>query len=123
LTPQVDAAQVGVPFAVPGHALPHVLQLAALLVRSTHEPLQFERPPMQEAAHALWLHTCDDGQALLQYPQWSCAPLVSVSHPSSLRPSQSPQPTLHAPIAHTLAAHDAVAFGTAHGSQDEEVQP
>jgi hypothetical protein len=121
--PQVDWAHDGLPFGVPGHASPHVLQLAALVVTSTHDPLQFVRPPVQEAAHALWLHTWDGGQVLEQYPQWSCALVVSVSHPSSLRPSQSPQPPLHAPMAHALAAHAAVAFGIAHGSHDTDAQP
>jgi hypothetical protein len=64
--PQVDWAHDGLPFGVPGHALPHVLQLVTLVVRSTQEPLQFVRPPLQDVAHELWLHTCDGGQALVQ---------------------------------------------------------
>jgi hypothetical protein len=64
--PHVDRVHDGLPFCVPGHALPHVLQLAALVVTSTHEPLQFVRPPVQDVAHALLLHTCDGGHALEQ---------------------------------------------------------
>jgi hypothetical protein len=69
--PHFAAAHVAVPFGVPGHALPHFEQFAVLVVRSTQEPPQLVKGPLQDDAQALSLHTSAAEHAFVHEPQWS----------------------------------------------------
>jgi len=95
----------------PPQARPQAPQLALSVCAFTSQPspacpLQSRNPLTHDATlHAPPLQAPEalgGRQAIPQPPQWASEPLVSVSHPVTALPSQSPQPALqsseHAPL-------------------------
>jgi len=92
------------------HDVVQLPQCCSLTVVLTQLPEQFVCPAAQLAVHALDEQTWPPLHALLHAPQFATSAAVFVSQPLVGLPSQSANPSWHAPSAHAPAVHVAAAF-------------
>jgi hypothetical protein len=116
-------AQVATPLAGAAHAFPHVLQLSALVVTSTHAPLHATSVPGQVDVQPFGPQTWVRPQAVVHAPQCFGSLVTSASHPSDALPLQSARPASHSAVAQAPFAHLAVPWGIAQGAQDGSPHP
>jgi hypothetical protein len=103
------------PRILPIQATPHRPQFMGSVCVSTHlEAVEHHRYIDAQVSQRPSTHATPDGQLLPQVPQLA-ASLRDLSHPFSLRPSQSPNPSRHPTSEQTPASEQFVrALGKAH---------